>query len=304
MSDDSELTTEDLTKTPVKMPRLSKPIIIGLSAIVGIAILIFAGKFILSPKSDNGEDIAAFVAEESQLPEQIDAAGLAELLLDTLELSDAGVVAPNDTLDLQLQRLTGFTIDSVEYVELPGIDYLDDTGLLNAKISGDEVSYDTAMDFETSIASPMRPVIGHPNLQLWDKPGDTLRLVRIDTAAIIAAVKPQIAGALTAEIDSLAAITNEKERALQMLASDNQALTKKLTRYKPNIDSTRAAQIKRLVKIIETMSPGAAANMLSQHSPEEITEILFKVKPRKAAQILQQLPPTVATDIAIKVVRQ
>ena len=304
MSDEPDITSEELAVALGKKKRSSKPIIIGSLGLTAIVILFYVGKSLISNKTETKEDSAARTVNELPPLDLSDTAGLADLLFDTLELAGDGITEPNDTLELPIQQLTSAQVDTSEFVEIPGIDYLDKSELLNGTISSDEFQFDTSVEFELAIAASMRPETGFPSLQLWKTESDTVKPNSIDTSAILAAFGPQISQASRAEIDSLTAIANEKERALQMLASDNEALSTKLTRYKPKIDSTRAVQIKRLVKIIETMSPVAAANMLSTQSTDEITEILFRLKPKKASKILQQLPPGIASDIAVRIVRQ
>ncbi len=308
MPDDLTPTPEEFTKTNDKSKRSNKPIIIGIVSVAVVAVLFFVGKTFLFKSHESPEHETAEVHEEEShdelpLPFNNDTAGLSALLFDSLELTGDGIMDLNDSVDLPIMEMTGDQIDSSEYVEIPGVDYLDDSQLLNAIVSADEFVVDSLADFELALATSMNPEFDLPQLSYQVARPDTFRPQVIDTAAIIAALKPQIVGESKSQIDSLKAVAFTKEQALQLLATDNQELTSKLSRYKPKIDSTRAVQVKRLAKIIDTMSPSAAANMLSAQGTDEIIEILMRVKPRKAAQILQQLPPNIASDVTVKVVR-
>jgi len=301
MSEGPELTQEDLAKVFGRKKRYAKPIAFGLIGVGGIAVLLFVGKSFLTRNPQETTEKSPI--EEISLINR-DTTGLSGLLFDTLELAEDGIYDLNDSVELPIRQLTGTQVDSSEYVEIPGTDYLDNSELLNGLVSGEEILLDSSLEFDLAIAASMRPGQDFSSFGIATTSTDTFRQQPIDTAAIIAALKPQLIGTSQAQIDSLKAVAETKEQTLQLLAANNQELSTKLVRYKPKIDSTRAVQVKRLVKIIETMSPSAAANMLSTQTTDEITEILFRVKPRKAAQIIQQLPPGMAADITVRVVRQ
>lgn len=282
---------------------MTKPVIFGIAGLGLVAILVFVGKGFLQKRSDKPDTHVEQAKELAGLAPNSDTAALAELLFDTLDYDD-GIYDVADTVSLPISTLVNAVVDSNEYVEIPGEDYLDNHALLNGIVTGDEVELDESGEFDLMLAGSMRQGIEDFDFTMGNKAKDSLKPAIIDTAAIVAAFKPQIVGDSKFEIDSLRAVASMKEQNLQMLAANNQELSEKLVRYKPRIDSTRAVQVKRLVKIIETMSPSAAAGMLASQTTDEITEILFKVKPRKAAQILQQLPPAVAADVTVRVVRQ
>lgn len=302
MSEEPDVSTPQAASLSGTKKSFVKLSIIGVSIVAVVGVAFIVGKSFKKGESEQSAKPAQSLSLQMSQTENNDTSGLAELLLDTLELAD--IPNPLDSIELPLAQLTGSQVDTSEYVEIPGVEYLDDFSLLNASLRGDEIELDTMLEIQLGIAQPIRPSVEFPAISFGQ--GDTIPRspVSVDTAAILAAFKPASHDLAHHKSDSLARVVYEKEQELQLLANDNQKLSSKLTRYSPKIDSTRAANIKRLVKIIETMSPVAAAGMLSSYTSDEITEILFKVKPRKASLILQQLPPNMASEIAVRVVRE
>ncbi|MFH0764839.1 MAG: hypothetical protein V2A61_00305 [Calditrichota bacterium] len=180
--------------------------------------------------------------------------------------------------------------------------------LLNAEVSPEEMSQLKDYDLEDLLFTPLVPTEPRTRTERRD-------LIPFYVSP------PPIAPTLTEQkettrttppdslrlkmmIDSLNTQITLLNRDLEASATNTSQLEKRLQRVATASDSLRQREIKKLAKILESMTPEAAAATLRDLSTEEMSDLLFKLKPRQAAKIIQQLPPTVSGQLAAKVTRR
>jgi len=131
-----------------------------------------------------------------------------------------------------------------------------------------------------------------------------IQFIPVDSSVIIQTALAAYKDSVAQVLDTTMRAGSEARAALEQLSGANRQLSDRLARVAAKVDSARAAEVKRLAKIIESMRPAAAAQMLAERSPDEVSEILFKVKPRAAALILQEMAPSQSSGVAARVVRK
>jgi len=305
-----EISEADLHRAFGKKPKWLVPALISLGSVALVAVLYFAGgKFLPTVSTPS---LSLKVPDPKPITEEF-----AQFLTDSLgenDLDPDAAADTTDTLSSYIAKLTGSSVDTSSVaVDLPTSPLDSIHGLMAARVTTADLMGDTTSSLEEYLITP---ITGQSPLELprmpWETPapqpqGPMLGMDTLSTQPLKAEIsaKDSVEIAIRqAQIDSLSIQLSASERALMKATDDRTKMADKLDRLGTAIDSARSAELKRLGKILETMKPGAAAQMLAGRTPAEVMEILFKVKPRTAAQIMQYLPPTLASDIAARVVRR
>jgi len=304
-----ELTEEELRKAIGRKPKWLVPAAISIACLAAFAGFYYFGVPLM-------QNISTAPTPMLAPPEPKPVAGeLAELVSDTLDfedLSEEAAVDSSDTLRQFISKLLATPVDTNQIADLPPTLFDTEKGLLSAKVTKADGAMDSGMHYEEMLISSFRSTTMEVPRMPWEEaptPPAGLTDAKADTTPRI--VETPLAEKeraeherRKAELDSLRHQLATTEQALTKATDDRSMLVDRLDRLKSSVDSARTAELKKLAKIVGTMKPGAAAQMLAERSPDEVTDILFRVKPKTAAQILQNLPPTLTADIAARIVRR
>ncbi len=209
----------------------------------------------------------------------------------------AGNEKAEEVVDLE-QQLTD-TVKS-EYDSLLGTTIDEFYMLLNAQISEEETAMLSDSAFTMMLFASMEPspYIPAPQHQEPEKPAQPSILqlteeptVQVDTTRF------------TSMIDSLEEELYRSHSEYDDAQAQNRRLQRVIDRNAKANDSLYSAELKRLAKIIESMDPLEAAQMLGDKSSEDLSMILFKVKPRQAAKIMEALPQKISAEVAAEIIR-
>lgn len=208
---------------------------------------------------------------------------------------------PESAQTLDEEDLTSPFSDTMKTEKLPGMSMDELYVLLNATLTDEESA---ELDDKTLEELLNLPFIPTPEIPTEGVTEDGVRTVPAEEADLMdtTAVIPDTTTILLAEIDSLVKSLDGIKQNLNRTEGEKQMLQVRLDRLKDVADSVRAAEIKKLAKILNVMDPASAAAMLQQRSQEELVEILLKIKPRKAAQIIRELPPAIGDQFAERVI--
>ena len=305
---ETELTDEEIARVLNRKPKWVVPTLISLGSIGVLTLLVyFGGSFLPS----GNVPTPMLTPPEPKLPTP----EFVESLTDTLDLGDLGADIETDSTDslhLYLKHLLATPVDTSQMAELPPMLYDTVSGILSARVEPTDLVGDTTLPYLEMLISPLRNDIMEVPKMPWEvqekgvpsfaeSSRDTLTAV---AAPALSEKDKKALEVKQSQIDSLALQLGAAERALAKTSEERTNLAERIDRLKPALDSVRTAELKRFSKILETMKPAAAAQMLAQRTPSEVSEILFRVKPRTAAAIMQYLPPQLASDIAARVVRR
>ena len=287
------------------------PALISLLAIGALTAVYYFGSMLLPSSTPPKPTATPPVAKA-----QADTQAVADMSLDTLdalELHNAVIPDTTDSLQRYVKEMLARPVDTTSAADLPTVPLDSIPGLMNAVVTSGDIPNDSTRSFEEQISSPMgrskemgvyeflgrkSPYDGQTNAGVQSV-SDTLLKLAAQTSEVARKLSIQ-----QAYIDSLNQRLATAQQSANQAGTEKAALAEKVDRLKPALDSTRTAEVKRLAKIVGLMQSAAAAQLLTQRTPDEIVEILFRVKPRTAAQIMQALPPQLASEIAARVVRR
>jgi len=305
---ESELSEEEIARVLQRKPKWMVPALISLGSIGLIVLLVNFGGSLL-PKGEAPKPM--LTPPESKIP----TAEFLETISDTLDSTDLiRDIEPEsaDSLKHYIRQLLATPVDTTQVADLPRQYYDDEMNLIAARVDDADLVGDTTLPFLEMLISPVQNFKMETPLMPWEMEAQRTAALNQQKAAEAAAMTAPPVSAKEqkalevkqAQIDSLALQLSAAERALAKTSEERTELADRIDRLKPALDSTRAVELKRFSKMLETMKPAAAAQLLANRSSDEVSEILFKVKPKTAAAILQNLPPQLASDIAARVVRR
>jgi hypothetical protein len=208
-------------------------------------------------------------------------------------------ISPEEVVDITRGDLT-FSEDSIKVdIQLPSGDYFNQ--LLNAQITPEETGAFDVTDYDKFLLIPIEPLpeAFPPAMRPFPMIPDTLaelmrelQMAPVDTERIFSRLD-----SLKLELDAL---------QIRLSASEEltDAVMRELEAAALRTDSLRAAEIKRLAKIVDVMKPEAAATMLRDKRDQDIKDVLFRVKPRTAAKVLENFPPDRRSQLAESIVKR
>lgn len=282
------------------------PSLIGAAAIVVVVVIwMFGGALLSTSPDESQEELAALdtttqVATDTSVAEPVEKVDQepTEMIDSIKTIPDK---EPESAQTLDEEDLTSPFSDTMKTEKLPGMSMDELYVLLNATLTDEESA---ELDDKTLEELLNLPFIPTPEIPTEGVTEDGVRTVPAEEADLMdtTAVIPDTTTILLAEIDSLVKSLDGIKQNLNRTEGEKQMLQVRLDRLKDVADSVRAAEIKKLAKILNVMDPASAAAMLQQRSQEELVEILLKIKPRKAAQIIRELPPAIGDQFAERVI--
>lgn len=231
---------------------------------------------------------------------RIDSAGMIAAVRD-VQPADALVqfIGPEPPGEKEAVTDLGAAIDSTEMdqmLDLPPEDEF--LMLLNAAVSDEETEALNDTAFYNLLFTPLIPV--------EEPPGRGRRIYPRGREPVPEGEEAWLADTSVyfAKIDSLNQVLAETMELLSKSEGSNEMLREEIDRLAGVTDTLRMLEVRKLAKIVESMKPASAANMLKDKRNSDITEVLFKLKPRTAAKVLENLPQPKRSQIVSSIMKK